>query len=240
MYAIAFLLKKNLDLQSIFVNVGSSLIGVFLVFLLIDQLLFPEESDWLRDKLQLLHDRVDSVKSDLFSDQEFYERFSITDMIDQAETLDLLGHTFHRLLTSYEDNFIQLLDRGGRIRIIFIYPESVPTGADRIFRSRAMIKRSLKSSLNIVDRITKRRQSVGGGAIEIRFINWIPSCTLVAIDRGKPSGVIQVTVHPIHEENALGRLHFITSSHTLRKWFEYYRTEFDRSWDAGVPLGKAF
>jgi len=240
MYIIAFILAKNFDLQGIFINIGSSLIGVFLVFLLVDQLLYPEENDWLKDKLQLIHERIDSIKSDLFSDQEMYERFSMKEMMEQAETLDLLGHTFHRLLRSHQDSFIQLLNRGGKIRIIFIYPESVTTSADRIFRSRSMIRRNLKASLNIIQKILGSQQQNSGGSLEIRFINWIPSCTLVVFDQDKPSGMIQVTVHPIHEESSLGRLHFLTSSRLLRRWFEYYRSEFERSWDSGRPSGEAF
>ena len=78
------------------------------------------------------------------------------------------------------------------------------------------------------------------GTIEIRGINWIPSCSLVIYNRTKLGGELKIKVYPLVIDIPLP----LIKSHTIiyKKYesdlFEYYVNHFDNLWDKSPEMKK--
>lgn len=127
------------------------------------------------------------------------------------------------------------LNKGCKLRILLLNPAS-PTittweTLGRFPFAEVDIKRSLANLREIRQSVSEK--GIGGARCEIRLSDTYLPCSLVIVDPTDDAGWSIVEYHAYR--TALGeRPHLQLSRQTDRHWFEFYRSQFEKLWEAST------
>ncbi len=163
---------------------------------------------------------------------EFYgESVTIKKELAEATQIDLMGYSLISFLLAYSDAIVQAVLKGAKVRMIVINPNSKVIEVMRDLSPKNSIQNDIQRSLHSASSITNKGKGSLKGGIEVRLIDWIPSCSLIITDPEKESGVIRIGVNtPHYTSSSDKRAHMVLSPKKEKYWFDVYTEEFELLW----------
>ncbi|MFH1633246.1 MAG: hypothetical protein ABIG63_04440 [Chloroflexota bacterium] len=125
------------------------------------------------------------------------------------------------------------MQEGVQIKILLIHPDSTAGILSSENTNVDNLKQDVNVSLGIIHELQSNSRK-GKGNIEVRLINWIPSCGLIITDPDHPKGQAWVTVYPIYPSASLSeRPHFVLKQLEDEYWYKIFVQHYDKLWEMG-------
>ena len=155
----------------------------------------------------------------------------IQERLEKAQTVYLLGLNLVNFVIQNQD-IIELKALGGcKFKIItlspnfFQYKELFPGWHGGLRR-----KDDLDHALSNIEHIMGKSEN-----IQVRFLSFPPPFSLLAINPDRPEGEVQVEFYT-YEKDSNKRPHFILKNLGNEKWFDFFRSEFEKAWEKAEPM----
>lgn len=209
-------------------NLAASLLSVCLLFFLLNRFF-------------LLPDMGSTGGETLLTTDLARETLDLNKRLGSAKSIDLLGYNLSSFLDEFRDKILSCVRRGGGVRILVINPNSAAGSVVKDNSRLESFSRNSDSTNELVhsymgEQLQKERLPEGA-RLEFGRVNWIPSCSLVIVDRSLRKGVIKVAVNtPFYRTpRPRGRLNLLLKSSQDRHWFEFFADQFEELWRESVP-----
>lgn len=222
-------------LQSLVLNLSTEILGAVLVFFVINRLFLIE--DWeMSERLNELADRLEQRSSFLFG-REFRESEKIEQVLKDSSKISLLGYSLVRFIRMFRDTLTEQVFKGAQLRIVVIDPESKAAELIRENLATSEFQRDIETSLEYIKHIIEQGQERGKGRVEVRSINWIPSCAMIIIDPDKPTGYLSVGIYPpYYELSPQDRAKFKLTPLGDERWYKKYCAQYEQLWHQAQPV----
>ncbi len=231
------LVFKWLDVwQSIWINLGTGLIGVGILFFLVDRFFLADE--WgLSDRVDQLVKRLEV--SDRPSADAFFETTVDLDAyFKTAVEMDLCGVTLTSTINKHFGTIRDRLLNGASIKLLLANPDSlalemsaqrsdVPDDVD-VFAKR------LASSFKDIGYLFKANADDPKGRLTVRLLPYAPSFGILKFksDKGEQNLVIEIYAHRGAHRSAPM---FTLRPERDKRWYEYFDSQFKQMWEP-APL----
>jgi len=187
--------------------------------------------------------------------EAFGPNANVPQIITQASTIYILGYSFVGFLGAFNDSLTKAVINGTCVKIMIINPkkqaikviqsealksklkngiitleESKSKAAQKvkkIFRS----EEDIEGALSYARSIARRSKGVGTGSIEVRLIDWIPSCSMIFLNPEREDGRLILGVYtPYFHLATENRPHVLLTSRKDSHWYKSYLHQFNMLW----------
>lgn len=208
----------------------ASLIVVLVIYFIFVRKGMSETEELIEQISQNLRNHFPS-KGGFISPAELKAVFDLKKEIGNAQEIDLIGYSLVALISSYQQDIIQALKRGGKYRIIIIKPNSA---ASKLIDQNMTIKEMELDLVRVIQRLEQIQKEVASfptkkaGKIEVKFMDWIPSCAIVRADDLMSIKFYALDVKTDHPKIITN---MFLSSRVNPDMFEYFVQQFNLLWD---------
>ena len=223
----------DLALQIIPELLGALIILVIVYFLFIKQGISSEESL----KNQLVKALVKELNEDGYGSQtEIDIKFNIKDKLSKAKEVKILAYSCRYLIAGLKTEIVEALLNGASIKIIIVEPNSIASklAMENSFQDIEFdITDTTKRVKSIIEEVSQTPKKIKKGKIEQKFINWIPSCSLIIwIPNNNTSKECKLKINPIDHDTPLAKImtHAIIKEDNDKDTFDYLESQFDKLW----------
>ena len=217
--------------QSILLNLSTELAGVVIIFFLVNRLFLSDSWD-TSDRLENLLNRLEK-KTHLLKGEE--DNTTVEKLFSGSSKIDLLGYSYINVMRNRQNFIIQLLRDGVQIRLVIVDPEKTAGTLSRENMDVDDLRRDVNVTLSIVANISEEAKKYKG-KIEVRLINWLPSCGLIITDPDSLKGKTWVSIYPIYPSVPKSEIpHFILTHSEDEYWSKAYSNHFNRLWSKAYP-----
>ena len=228
-FFVANYLFSNDPIGGLLNNLASELIGVVLLFFIINQffMLDDDSNEEKAHKLLALFERKFAIVT---GENQASERIKFPDRLKTAQGFNLLALGASRLLKDYKQEIVDSIINGVDVRVILVKPNS--QAADLLREHIQEFGGNFENSIpqiELIEKALSNSAQVISGHLEVRFINWLPSCRLLHFDDGNENGEMIVNVYsPAYKSPPYGtRLSLVLSPEMDIYWYRYFSNEFD-------------
>jgi hypothetical protein len=151
-----------------------------------------------------------------------------------AKDILIIGRTL-AISLRYTEFFEQRLRDGATIRLAMVDPnnESVCNAISPLLEmSPEAFLSDIRTSIGLINRLARATQ--GDGKLELRFIEFVPTLSLMVVDPQLPTGHIVVELLP-YQVDAPSRPHLIFKASENPYWFAYFREVAEHIWRDAKP-----
>lgn len=222
--------------QSIWINLGTGLLGVGVLFFLVDRFFLADE--WgLSDRIDQLIKRLEV--SDRPSAEAFFETaIELEGYFKTAVEINLCGVSLTSTVNKHFGIIRERLLEGASIKLLLANPDSlalemsaqrsdVPDDVD-LFAKR------LASSFKDIGYLFKANMDDPKGVLAVRLLPYAPSFGIMKFksDKGDESLVIEIYAHRGAHRSAPM---FVLRPERDKRWYEYFDSQFDQMWKPATP-----
>lgn len=162
---------------------------------------------------------------EVLKDRQSYGTFR--DFIHGGKVLWVYGPSNVNVLRDSSDIKREVLDKGGKVRILLQDPEKE--------ESLAILRRQLDPNNNldhdIKGSLFTLNKMIGWGDVEYRLAPYSPGFSLTVIDPDGRDGRLVVEFFGFHNEFIRDRMHIVIERRQSQYWFEYWAKQFEVMWD---------
>ncbi len=235
-FLLAYLRGSDDIWQSTLLNLATELLGVVLVFFLVQYLFRIDELD-TNNRINLLLDKLEN-KEPAKASEFFHPQPEVDELIRKSKLIKVLGVTLTVFIDKGMGAFRDALKSGADVRIILIdgSEESFKSSANRSENnSTSYYEKKHATTLDNLDYLLKYTESLeeGKGNLEIRMVNYPPTVGIEVFDiqNGLPdSGSLKVEIYPQHTGWDKPPI-FTVDKKNDPEWFQYFNKQFDSIWN---------
>lgn len=222
--------------EAVALNVATELIGVVIVFVLLNKLLIGDEIR-LSDRVQALVTKLDAQSKHPPATSYILKNPGMKLYFDSAQTVDMMGIA---LTTTAGEHYgaIQVgLRQGKNYRVILADPTGtgLETAAARspIF-SLKDFQVKIETTIKTLRELNQEATASGGsGKIEVRKLKYAIPFGMKAFDTSQQTGRIFIEVYPFQTAPE-PFLEFRKDRDS--EWYDFYVEQYRRVWDASDPV----
>ncbi len=227
--------------QSILLNLSTELLGVVVVFFLVNYFLIGDDWD-LSERVQRLVNRLEL--SDRPSATLFFQKPpTIDSYVQSAEQIDLCGVSLTSTINKQFSTLRERLQEGCNVRLIVIDPANSQAVEMSGLRSEARdtdyFHRKLAATFEDIQYLHKSWEEYKThapettGKLAIRLLPYAPSFGLKAFDTHQPQGMVFVEAYP--HKTASKVPHFELTQQRDGAWYQYFVDQFAKMWRDSTP-----
>jgi hypothetical protein len=244
LYCLAY--KPNADnsfqslLQNLIPNLIAVLIGVPIIYFIFTKIgLSPEEE--LRQGIVEDINKLNIHQSGFEDHDLVNQRFDFKEKLKSAETIDIVALSALNIISAYRTQLVEAIQHNCKVRIIIVDPKSE---AARVVMSNQRHNELIPDVERLIERMKTTIEEAGivkhTGNVEIRGINWIPSCSFVIYNREKIDCEIRIKVYPVMIDIPISS---ITSNTIVFKRYEpriagYFLNNYEELWKRSTLIDK--
>ena len=225
--------------QSIWINLGTGLIGVVVLFFLVDRFFLTDE--WgLSDKIDELIRRLEV--SDRPSAEAFFTEFPELDKyLKTAVEIDFCGVTLTATITR---NFFSIRERllnGASMRLLIADPDSlalemtalrseIPADVDLFAKRLASTSKDIGNLFQASPDTPQDRQGESASTnLSVRLLPYAPSFLILRFKASNGDQTIVIQIYP-HRGGYATPPVFILRPERDKRWYEYFAHQFEQMW----------
>ncbi len=222
-------------ITSFSLNLSAELLGVCVLYFLVDRILSVEE--WNASK------RIDELTRRLEKNTGFLkgreqrEDSTLYELLEGSSDVRLLGYSLVGFTRTFRDSLALAIHNGAHIRILVIDPKS--KAAEIISENSSLTSEFQRD----IDQARDYLAFIGShckndkGKLEVKFMNWIPSCGIVIIDPEKKKRYLRVSIYPPCYDSPLSdRAHFKLTYVGYERWYDTYIKQFEDLWSQAYEI----
>ncbi|MBM3300188.1 MAG: hypothetical protein FJY85_09555 [Deltaproteobacteria bacterium] len=154
----------------------------------------------------------------------------------QARQIFLGGYTLINVVGSNMGLLEQRLKDGCQLRVLMIDPNAL---AGELIRSTELTGRFSRDAETVLAYMIQLRETIRStkkGKLEVRLLNFVPSCGFIIIDGGQPYGWMSIGIYPPAYKSRLEeRVHFELNRDGDQPWFGLFMGQYEKLWGEGRP-----
>lgn len=230
--------------QSIWINLGTGLLGVGILFFLVDRFFLADE--WgLSDRIDQLIRRLEA--SDRPSADAFFEQLPELDpYLRNAVQVDLCGVTLTGTVNKYFASLRERLSKGATVRILLADPDSlalemsalrsdVPHDIDLFVKRLASTFKDLWylhqfAPADPTEPLDHQQQA----SLSVRLLPYAPSFGIMRFQMADQDQVTIVELYPHAGAHRTAPV-FMLRPERDKAWYEYFARQFDQMWVTAAP-----
>lgn len=233
---IAYYQNDGIFSQSILLNLATELLGVVLVFFLVNYLFSLDEWD-INDRIKKLLSKLeetDKVNSDKF----FHEKLSIKGDIKLSNKIDFCGVALSTTVDSYLSDLRDFIRKGGKLRILIMEntDENLKTASNRSEEDdKLYYKKKIESTLHNIRYLNAQTTSDNGGKLEVGFLAYPPSIGIQIFEKGGNDRTCTIEMYSHH----IGwgePPNFTLERKNDEKWYDYFVKQYEAMWEKSKRL----
>ncbi|HEX2620234.1 MAG TPA: hypothetical protein VHL11_08810 [Phototrophicaceae bacterium] len=166
---------------------------------------------------------------DVLKDRQSYG--NLRDFIHGAGTVWIYGASAVNVMRNIDDLKREVLDRGGKIRVLMQDPKE-ESSVNILYRQLDQmhdLRRDIETTLSIVQRVSGRETR---GTVEHRFVPYSPGFSLLIVDPDSKNARLVVEFYGYQNELITERMHIEIHRDQSHYWFEYWEKQFRIMWDS--------
>lgn len=230
--------------KSILLNLSTEMLGVTLVFILVNRFFLLDEIG-ISERMEALISKLEVAEP---SAEDFFQKWpDITDPLGKAEKIDICGVGLNSTINKQFGTLRTKLKDGVDVRVLLIDPASLApkmwaarTGAEfdhDYYTTRVEV--TLKS-LRILYSSTENSQLLNmqpkkTGILAVRLLSYAPSFGMISLNGGKESARVFVKMYNRPLDGYLSP-NFELSPEKDGKWYSYFINQFDQMWADAKPF----
>ncbi len=227
--------------QSLLLNLSTELLGVVLVFLLVNVVFLIGDWDLSDQVAELVQKLKNPSARDFFRKAPSPE--DLQGYIQKAKSIDLCGVTLTATINRTFSDLRQRLFDGADIRIMIISPNiETLQGAAKRSESGSVeyYQNRLEASLTEIEYLHKnwqdynRTHKTKAGKLTIGLLPYTPSFGLLSFQSVTNARVLIVEMYP-HHKGYDAPPHFFLTPENDGAWFDYFSTQFEEMWKKTTP-----
>jgi len=155
----------------------------------------------------------------------------IQERLEKAQTVYLLGLNLVNFIIQNQDVIELKALSGCKFKIVtlspdfFQYKELFPGWHGGLRR-----KDDLDHAISNIKHIMEKSEN-----IQVRFLSFPPPFSLLALNPDRLEGEVQIEFYT-YEKDSNKRPHFILKNSDNEKWFDFFRSEFEKAWEKAEPM----
>jgi len=227
---VGFEMDENNNWQSVLINLSTELLGVVLVFFLVNYLFSID--DWnLSERIQKLLISLENPKK-LSAEQFFKKSPNIEHYIKNSKSIDLLGFSLTNVLNKYVATLRDNINDGVKIRIILSDPDSlapkVAALSSDIPNNIEYFKKRLRSSLGTMEYLL--RQDAIEKNIDIKLLPFPPHFAYYCFTDNKENSSVFIEMYA-HKSGYGNHPWFSLSKDEDYNLYNYFANQFENLWE---------
>jgi len=242
-FSLLGVLLNESAVQSLFLNLSTELFGAVLLFVILNWFFMLDSEQSLLERVERMLTILERKYSVLLGSKQSRKIFALEDRIQSAKQVDLLGYSLYRLLTEYSRrHFIESINhKGAKIRVLLINPEGMAANLISAHGAGDRYFEQCDLSFKMLTFLQKSIVPNGkGGSLDIKLINFIPSCDMIILDRDDDKkGIMKVCINEPYgwmpESKRLARRHLIFKKSNNLEDFETWLEQFELYWQYSEP-----
>lgn len=202
----------------------------------------PPETQYISEALEYLN-----IKFPFLDSKTSFSDFDFSEKLERVKQIDIIAYSGVYLFQNFQEKFTKAVSNGATVRIMLINPDSEASkllASNQYFEENPVdTKRSIERIKQIwqkaVDNSVKKAKARGNkaGSIELRLINWVPSISLIILDRDSEDAELKIKINSLYVDTPPNN----TPNKIIRKqispvWFDYFVVQYEKVWEAGVSL----
>lgn len=224
-------------IRGFLLNLSSDLAGVVLIFFIVDQFFLLREENRVVQKIEDLRRSVIDRFSPLTNNDRAKQIFSFNLYLQQAKSVDFLGNNLTTILKGSQNrkDIARAVSQGATVRVLIVDMES-EAGKLILGRIRKayLVEQEWNSSYDYLAEIQGRIHDLGTekGSFEIKFLNWVPSCSVEIIRCKDGNNHSRVRVNPpSYSYHFSQRRTLLLDSVEHKEHYDYFASFFDHLWE---------
>lgn len=230
-----FLLLPNtnsaLFFSSLIPNLVAVLVGLVVVYYFF-KLLGISPNDELKQDIRDVLAEHHNLKFEAGNDINL--KFNFQNYLNTAKTIEVISLSAYNLISEYRTELTQAIIRGCDIRLIIVQPKSSASKLVSNWQKNQELKKDLESVEGRFKQIISdiNNESKSKGFLDVRGINWIPSTSLIIIDKTKHEAVMRLKVYPLNIDLPLSKIntHMLIDKSNQPELFENFVNQFELLW----------
>lgn len=225
-------------IQNLLLNLATELFGAVLLFVILNWFFMLDSEQSLIERIGRMLTILEGEYSVLLDSNKSSEIFAFEKRLNSAKQIDLLGYSLYKILSLYAKSyFIEAINNRTKIRIILVDPKSKAAQILSAQKTGTRYRKQRELSFTILTFLQKKIISNAKGSLDVRLINFIPSCDMIILDRDNDEqGMINVIIKaPYGSPPRLDRRRFIFRKREDSDDFEAWLEQFESCWQDGQP-----
>lgn len=190
----------------------------------------------------IANDIISSLENNTFDIQsEIDKQFNLKEKLSNAKEIMLVGHSCRYIVNSLRAEMTEAVKKKTNIRIITIGRN---TDASKLLMDNSKY-RGLEADLEFMENILKlivkeskpNNQRTKVGKVELKYMNWIPSCSLLFyIPKTNTGGILKLKVYAVNLGTALSKIqtHKLVNENIEKELYDYFLNQFEGLWKKGI------
>lgn len=209
------LLKKSIKFSSyeLILQVIPNLIAVLITWVVVYQVLIKKGiTPYNKLKDSIILEMADLLKPDSFKSQhETDKEFNLKDKLINAKEVLIVGYSCKYLIGGLRTEIVEAIQNKTNIKVLAIAPDSDASKLMSQFNNFQELKfdvKGMKHRLQLIkDEVSNSISKKKSGSIELRLVNWIPSCSLIFyIPKNNESGILKLKVYGVDHGVTLSKI----------------------------------
>jgi len=224
--------SPNLDWKSIFLNLGSDLLVVSVIFFLGKILLVDPQQD-IEEHLAIIESKLSNKPSEFLTRDHRNSRMTFEQFVDKTQDLFLCGVVLKATARSHRGIYSKLLEKGARLRFAVLDPNSPDTQtiAEMWGVSSEHIANDIRATLAEL-KVLQNIASTQSGTVEIRLLKHEPVFSFSLRDPNRQDGRLYGDMRLYGLEAGLRPSWELTPNDGI--WFERFVESCEALWNDSI------
>lgn len=152
---------------------------------------------------------------------------TVAELLRHARDLRVYGPTAVHVLVNSAEIRREILDRGGRCRVVVQAPDPAQLRMTALQLDSSMdLELTLRQSLSVLRRLGEHP------GFAYRLMPFNPGFSLLVVNADAPDGYVIVETHGFQDESIADRMHIRITKAESARWFAYWTARFEALWEA--------
>lgn len=226
--------------QSTLLNLATELLGVFIIFVLVNRIFSLDEWN-LSERINLLLNKIENSE-EVSSDKFFHNKNSIKAHISNAEKIRLCGATLSTTIDNNLSDFRDFLRKGGELKILVMknVDENLKFASNRSEddNSKTYYENKLNATMHNIKYLntnTKNFSKKYSGQLLVGVLLYPPSIGIQIFENNHQNRtcIIEMYAHHVGWGESP---HFTLDSDKDSNWYTYFEKQFDAMWEKSEKI----
>lgn len=229
-------------LYDLVVNLASDLIGVVLLFFVVNQVFLVDEDRDPRERLESIVSTFERKFAVVGTEEQISQRIGFPERIGSADSFYILALDASRVLKDLHQEIVASVIRGTDVRILLLDLEG--ESANLLQGRIADYSGSLYNYVPMIERMSNSIRASPQpvlGTFEVRYTDWRPSCRIIAFDVNQENSSMMVNIYPpsFSEPQYRSRFSVYLTPDLDFGWYRYFLDEYEKLWSTAKHSPKS-
>lgn len=164
------------------------------------------------------------------------ELFQLSEKIKTAKSVWINGYSCAQLFKEFKSEIERALINGTNFKIIITEPHSVAAKMMEerdVHPERVVVDINyVVSEINAIKGAISKTKNKKAGSIDVKFIDWLPSCSMIFYNPDEKDGEVKIKVYPpFYSTNHFNPIEMIIDRKNYQDQFDYFHEQYNRLWN---------